>query len=218
MEDFLYIDSFSYPVTNLGPGKRFALWVQGCLLKCKGCMAISMQEKKESNKKSVTEIFSIIKEASDGLNGVTISGGEPFEQPKPLTILIKLIKEYTSLDIMVYSGYTIEELKTKDETRNLLNLIDILIDGRFDENNTNKKIWRGSDNQNFHILSKRAQKYAIYQDTEYKDKRELHLEMNNGNSFKIIGIPEREFFKELEIHCKNLGITLKNKEGGNQNL
>lgn len=211
MKEFLYIDSFSYPVTNLGPGERFALWVQGCSLRCKGCMAISMQERKESNKKSVAEVFSVIKEVSNGLDGITISGGEPFEQARPLTSLIKLIKEHTSLDIMVYSGYTIKELKSRDETQNLLNLIDILIDGRFDKNNTNKKIWRGSDNQNFHILSKRVQKYAKYQDAKYKDKRELHLEMNNGNSFKIIGIPERGFFKELKSKCRDFGFTVRNK-------
>jgi len=207
---YLYINSISYPVTNLGPGKRIVLWVEGCSLKCKGCMAISMRERRENNKKSVSEVFSMIKKASQGLDGITISGGEPFEQAKSLYELVRLIRKETDLDIMVYSGYTIEELKKQGETANkLLSLIDILVDGRFEEANTNKKLWRGSDNQRFISLSKRAKRYEKYVEAEYNGKRELHLEIS-GNSFKVVGIPERGFLKDLDKRCKELGLILTN--------
>ncbi|GFP40682.1 4Fe-4S single cluster domain-containing protein, partial [Candidatus Hakubella thermalkaliphila] len=128
MEESIYIDSISYPVTNLGPGKRVVLWVQGCTLKCNGCMAISMQERHEDAKKTVEDIFYAIRKASLGLDGITISGGEPFEQAEALLRLVRLIKEHTSLDIMVYSGYTIEDLNEQGESASkLLSLIDILI-------------------------------------------------------------------------------------------
>lgn len=205
---YLYINSISYPVTNLGPGKRIVLWVEGCSLKCKGCMAVFMQEKRESSKKTVSEIFSVIKEASQGLDGITISGGEPFEQAESLYKLVQLIRRETHLDIMIYSGYTIEELRKHTETTNkLLGMIDILVDGRFEEANTNKKLWRGSDNQRFHILSEKAKKYGQYVEAEYNEERELHFEIQD-NSFKIIGIPERGFFEELEKRCKELGLIL----------
>ncbi len=206
---YLYINSISYPVTNLGPGKRIVLWVEGCSLKCKGCMAVSMQERRESSKKSVREIFSTIKKASQGLDGITISGGEPFEQAESLYELTQLIRKETNLDIMVYSGYTIEELKEHGETANkLLSAIDILIDGRFEEAATNRKLWRGSDNQRFHILSERSQKYSHYADAEYSSKRELYIEMTDDLAFKIIGIPERGFLKDLDRRCRELGLIL----------
>lgn len=209
-EQYLYINGFSYPVTNLGPGKRIVLWVEGCSLKCKGCMAISMQEKKESHKKTVRKIFLTIKEASQELDGITISGGEPFEQAESLYELVQLIRKETHLDIMVYSGYTIEELKGQGNSANkLLRLIDILIDGRFEERNTNRKLWRGSDNQKFYILSEKAKIYQQYVDAEYNERRELHLEIADG-SFKIIGIPERGFLKDLNRRCKKLGFILTN--------
>lgn len=207
---YLYINSISYPVSNLGPGKRVVLWVEGCSLGCKGCMAVSMQERKEPSKKSVAELFSTIKEASQGLDGITISGGEPFEQAESLYKLLQLIRKETHLDIMVYSGYTIEELRRQGKVaENLLSVIDILIDGRFEEKNTNRKLWRGSDNQRFHILSERAKRYSHYADAEYNGKRELSMEMMGDHTFKIIGIPERGFFEEFNERCRKLGLILK---------
>ena len=209
MGKFIYIDSISFPVTNLGPGKRIALWVRGCSLKCVGCMAKSMQKRSETDRVHIAQSFKTIKELSPNADGITISGGEPFEQPEGLYELIKLIKNNTLLDIMVYSGYTLEELKKQGHIVNkILNMIDILVDGRFDEGNTNKKLWRGSDNQKFHILSERAKKYARYADKEYSGKRELHIEMAKDNSFKIIGIPDREFVGDLKKRCGELGLIL----------
>lgn len=205
---YLYINSISYPVTNLGPGKRIALWVEGCSLKCKNCMAVSIQERRESSKRSVEEVFSVIKGASEGLDGITISGGEPFEQAESLYELVRVIRKEMHLDIMIYSGYTIEELKERGEiANNLLGHIDILIDGRFEEENTNRKLWRGSDNQRFHILSERAKRYIQCAEAEYYGKRELHFEIND-NSLKIIGIPERRFLEDLEKRCQRLGLIL----------
>jgi anaerobic ribonucleoside-triphosphate reductase activating protein len=206
----MYINSISYSITNLGPGKRVVLWVTGCSLKCRGCMAVSMQKRNEANKKTVHDVFSAIKKGEHGLDGITISGGEPFEQAESVYELAKLIKKDTHLDIMVYSGYTIEEIRKHGEAANkMLEEIDILIDGRFEESNTNKKLWRGSDNQRFHILSKRAEKYSFCANMEYSGKRELHFEIIHDNSFKIIGIPERGFFENLYDRFNKVGLALR---------
>jgi hypothetical protein len=87
-------------------------------------------------------------------------------------------------------------------------MIDILIDGRFEEGNSNKKLWRGSDNQRFHILSERAKKYACFAEEEYKGKRELHFEISEGNSFKVVGIPNRGFMRDLEKRGRSFGLIL----------
>jgi anaerobic ribonucleoside-triphosphate reductase activating protein len=208
MEDSaLYVNSISYPVTNLGPGKRIVLWVQGCSLNCQGCMAVSMLKRREENRRSVIELSLVIKEASQGLDGITISGGEPFEQAESLYELLTLVKCETHLDIMVYSGYTMEKLiGLGPAARRLLSVIDILIDGRFEQGNTNRKLWRGSDNQKLHVLSERAERYAQYAEEEYQRERELHVEIGD-NFFKIIGIPKREFFKDFYRKCREVGFT-----------
>jgi anaerobic ribonucleoside-triphosphate reductase activating protein len=208
-DSYLYVDSISCPVTNLGPGKRIVLWLEGCSLKCNGCMAVSMQKKKEYHKRSVIELISVIKDASEGLDGITISGGEPFEQSESLFELVQLIRRETNLNILVYSGYTIEELREfGDVTNKVLEVIDILIDGRFEQQNTNKKLWRGSDNQDFHILSRLANKYSHYANAEYHGKRELSIEMIGDYIFKVIGVPERGFLEDLEKTFKKKGFLL----------
>jgi anaerobic ribonucleoside-triphosphate reductase activating protein len=205
----LYINSISYPVTNLGPGKRVVLWVEGCSLKCKGCMALSMQYQRRNSIKHVHDIFLIIKQIAQHIGGITISGGEPFEQVDSLYELLRMIRQETNLDIMVYSGFTLEELRLKGNKINrLLRLIDILVDGRFEENNTNRKIWRGSDNQRVLFLNKNSRKFRHYANIEYDLERPLFYEVSEKNQLRIIGIPERGFLKNLENKFQEKGLHL----------
>lgn len=216
VEDYLYIHSLSYPITVLGPGKRIALWFEGCSLNCPGCMAASMKTRHQHNRMTVNEIFRKIEQAAEGLDGITISGGEPFEQADALYEMVKLIRSETHLDIMVYSGYTIEELSEYSESsRQILGLIDILIDGRFEEWNSNKKMWRGSDNQRMHLLSERAQKYKCFENARYGVKRTLSFELDKSNELKIIGIPERGFIRQFEdaLLTKGMSIAGRNTNG-----
>ena len=64
------------------------------------------------------------------LDGVTISGGEPFLQIQPLLILFRLLKQQ-HIHIMIYSGYTFEEIVCDDEKKKLLSFCDVLVDGKF---------------------------------------------------------------------------------------
>jgi hypothetical protein len=110
---------------------------------------------------------------------------------------------------MIYSGYTIEELREKGGTaKKILDMIDILVDGRFEVNNTNRKIWRGSDNQRLHIMSERAKKYSAYAEKEYGGRRELFLEEGKDYSLRIIGIPERGFMNLFKRRCEAKGINV----------
>lgn len=94
------------------------------------------------------EIFAEIM-SNPNLRGVTFSGGEPFEQPAPLAALGRMCKD-TGLTLMSYSGYTLEELKAKDDpdTDELLDLLDILVDGRYEQDLRDLTLlYRGSSNQ-----------------------------------------------------------------------
>ena len=131
-----------------GPGFRFVIFVQGCPHHCHGCHNPESWSFDAGYDISVEEVFEQIK-AGEGLRGVTFSGGEPFEQVPALLELAKLVKG-AGLTLMSYSGYTLDELESRHdpETDELLSMLDILVDGRYDEKLRNLTlIYCGSENQ-----------------------------------------------------------------------
>lgn len=135
-----------------GPGIRFTIFVQGCPHRCKGC---HNPQTHDFNGGEVVTLESLLEKIKSNplLDGVTFSGGEPFYQAKPLYELALEVKKL-GMSIVVYSGYTIEDLfKMSEEEPNnfyidLLSTVDYLIDGPFklDKRNILLK-FRGSSNQ-----------------------------------------------------------------------
>lgn len=130
-----------------GPGLRFGVYVQGCSHKCPGCHNPQSHDFNDGRAMDTQEIWKIIK-ANPLLDGVTFSGGEPFEQPLPLIELGQKAKEW-DLNIWCYTGYTVEELlKGDQDKKSLLSLVDVLVDGPFlaEEKSLELK-FKGSKNQ-----------------------------------------------------------------------
>lgn len=131
-----------------GPGFRYVAFVQGCSHHCPGCHNPESWAVDAGYEITVSEVFEQIKE-NPQLTGVTLSGGEPFEQVPALLELAKLIKA-EGLHLMSYSGYTLEELEGRCDpaTDELLRLLDLLVDGRYIEAQRNLTlVYRGSENQ-----------------------------------------------------------------------
>lgn len=133
-----------------GPGIRFVVFVQGCNHKCPGCHNEHSQDFSGGKYMSISTIIEKLKE-NPLLDGVTLSGGEPFGQAD---VVSKLAEELKLLDynVMTYSGYTYEQIEEKALTDNgfsrLIENTDILIDGRFEEEERNLTLnFRGSENQ-----------------------------------------------------------------------
>ena len=114
-----------------GPGLRFTLFTQGCPHNCPGCHNPQTHDFKGGYNASIKKIFAQIK-ANPLLSGVTFSGGEPFVQAKALVPLAKMIKE-KGLELACYTGFVFEQLASDQVkgARELLNYIDVLIDGKF---------------------------------------------------------------------------------------
>jgi anaerobic ribonucleoside-triphosphate reductase activating protein len=129
-----------------GPGIRFVLFVQGCERNCPGCHNPATHDKNGGYLMTTDEIEEkIIKNPL--IDGVTFSGGEPFLQAKPLAELAKRIKA-RGLNLIVYSGYTLDELRKMPDSEELLSLSDVLIDGAFVESEKSLELrFRGSRNQ-----------------------------------------------------------------------
>ena len=107
----LYLNHEEEKTKVLGPGVRYVVWVQGCKRRCPGCINPLGQPLSENGYwKSVAALEQDILHV-EGLTGITISGGEPFLQAEALAKLVKLIKENSKLDIMIYSGYTLKQLR-----------------------------------------------------------------------------------------------------------
>lgn len=150
----MYVKRVCYPIRVLGPGKRLGIWIAGCNKRCPGCMSPELQTTESSKNISVSEIVKMFDKISDQIDGVTISGGEPFLQAGELHELVQYIEQNITEDIIVFSGYKIEELKqmNSDVVNGILDSISVLIDGEYvDELNDGIGI-RGSSNQRVHIF------------------------------------------------------------------
>lgn len=142
-----------------GPGARFALWVQGCSLRCPGCCNPRMLEASGGREVSPAELLRAIAAVRSRIEGVTFQGGEPFEQPGPLAELARAARAL-GLSVMTFSGYTLEELREAERrdpgAAALLAATDLLVDGRYErERPERERRWAGSSNQRFHFLTDR---------------------------------------------------------------
>lgn len=131
-----------------GPGIRYAVFVQGCPHHCPGCHNPQTHPFEGGRQMEPEEIFQDFRK-DPLLKGITLSGGEPFCQSGPLAKLAQLVHG-AGRDVVVYTGYTWEELAAKEDpdVQALLSQADLLIDGPFLLERRNLELsFRGSENQ-----------------------------------------------------------------------
>ncbi len=129
-----------------GKGLRFTVFTQGCPHNCPGCHNPETHSFDSGNEITVDELFEKIKQ-NPLLDGVTFSGGEPMCQAEALTKLAEKCKKI-GLDIWIYSGFTFEEITADSKMKKLLECADVLVDGKFHENERSLDLlFRGSTNQ-----------------------------------------------------------------------
>ncbi|MHC1695033.1 MAG: anaerobic ribonucleoside-triphosphate reductase activating protein [Eubacteriales bacterium] len=139
-----------------GPGIRFTVFVQGCPHHCEDCHNPHTHDFDAGTEYTVDELFQAIKR-SRLINGVTLSGGEPFCQAQALSLLAEKVK-MIRLSIITYTGFVFEDLvqmaKCDEGVHNLLKYTDYLIDGRFEKDKKDLSLlYRGSSNQRILDLS-----------------------------------------------------------------
>jgi anaerobic ribonucleoside-triphosphate reductase activating protein len=183
------ISTWSNATTTEGPGTRYALWVQGCSLRCRGCTNPNMFDPRRGIESEVQEIVNSIESAQQesSIEGITLLGGEPFEQPSALAEIAQAAHQ-RGLSVMVFSGYTLEEIRSSNHlgVQRLLEATDLLVDGRFEQDLlSHTRRWIGSTNQRVHYLSAR---YAAH-DMPEDSVQSIQIRMV-GDQIEVTGWPE----------------------------
>ena len=162
-----------------GPGVRVSLFVSGCNHHCKGCFnkeSWDFNYGKDFTNATIDEIIDLLK--PDYVSGLSLLGGEPFEfiNQQGLLPLLKRVKEiYPKKTIWAYSGFLYEELRKMpyEETKKILNLIDVLVDGKFVEDLKDPMLYfRGSSNQRIIDIkkTKKVKKIVLHEKNTRREK------------------------------------------------
>ncbi len=172
-----------------GPGERFVLWLQGCPLRCEGCWNPDTWDFTTRTLMTIGDLADRVLQTK-GIEGITLTGGEPTIQAEALIPLLERLRE-TELSVMLYSGFNLEELHWP-AARQLLALADLAVLGRFvlSERDLNLR-WRGSRNQQLLLISER---YANIDINSERSTFEIHLD--NTGCTVLTGFPDDAWLED----------------------
>lgn len=187
----LRVSSMSECSSIYGPGSRYVIWVQGCSLGCVGCWNKELWPADGGSEIRVDELISNITQV-DGIEGITILGGEPLEQAPSMLELVRGVRSF-GLTVMLYSGYEESELDTIQTA--CVESSDIVILGRYVAALRDTSLrWRGSSNQEVRLVSE------AYAGLEIEEANEVEITITPEGRISMVGYPNaalRRAIKEL---------------------
>jgi anaerobic ribonucleoside-triphosphate reductase activating protein len=205
----LRLNRVHYPVTVLGYGRRAGLWLQGCGIGCAGCVSLDTWAPDPDTEVEVATVLDWLRGLPDDVDGVTISGGEPFDQPVALRELLVALHDWRSsrdrpIDLLCYSGRSRTALRAR--FGDLLGLLDVLIPGPFIAAQAPGLKWRGSANQELVPLTPLGHdRYDADVDTPAGTTR---IQVStDGDRIYQIGVPAPGDLDALEAALARRGLT-----------
>lgn len=207
------LNRLHFPVTALGPGRRLGVWLQGCGIGCPGCLSRDTWARDEQSLVDVSMILDWCR-AQEGArpDGVTISGGEPFEQPEALGVLLDGLTSWRQeaalpMDFLCYSGLPMARLRR--DFGGLLSKLDAVIPEPFVRTRPTDQLWRGSSNQVLVPLSETGrERYGQFVQGQPAEKRNFQVQVESGRLW-FIGVPSQGDMEKLEEACAARGITME---------
>lgn len=201
------IHRIHYPVTVLGPGRRIGIWLQGCSLACPGCASSRTWDSHAGESVNETALAGQCRcWLKEGIDGITITGGEPFEQAASLELFLDAIQDWRRIekvDVLCYSGMPLKVIEQKFSK--LLSRLDAIIPEPYLKDLPTRSVWRGSGNQPLVLLSALAQeRYASLPSGAPASQ----LVMINQKA-QLIGIPREEEMTKMQKLAAERGFTLQ---------
>jgi len=188
-----------------GPGRRAALWVQGCPIRCPGCFNKDTWSFSGGLNQSVGEVFEMIQDGPP-VEGVSFLGGEPFSFAAPLAELARMCRDQ-GLSVLTFSGHSRETLQKslRSSWQKLLHETDLLLAGPFLEDRIDlTRPWVGSENQEFVFLTER---YSHLRPILTKLPNQLEAHIGEDGSLSLNGLARAEEIAELETELLRLGLN-----------
>ena len=212
------INKAHFPVTTLGYGRRLGLWVQGCSIGCKGCVSRDTWDAGGGWEVDAADVVTWC-EARRGqrIDGITISGGEPFEQPEALTALLDRLDAWrrkieSPFDILCYSGLPLRRIERRHAE--ILGRLDVLIpepyvERRADAGAAPGSRWRGSSNQPLVPLTALGRnRYGGGESSRTEDAPRIQVSIEHG-ALWFIGIPRPGDMDKMENRVRARGVVLE---------
>jgi anaerobic ribonucleoside-triphosphate reductase activating protein len=203
----LKIARFQYPITVLGPGRRVGIWFQGCTIGCSGCMSKDTWDSNAGEQIDVKFLCDLVVAAAkdENLDGITISGGEPFQQPEALLELcVELKRALPTADILVYSGLSMGILRRKHLA--VLKVIDAVIAEPFVASRPTELPWQGSSNQRLELLSTRGKERYSNSASEHNARLQVSVD---EEGVWVAGIPRRGDLDRMRTRLLEKGLNLE---------
>lgn len=180
-----------FPVTTLGPGRRVGVWFQGCSLRCPGCISVDTWEHGRGLT-SVEQVLASLAEWAPLADGLTVSGGEPFEQPEALRALLVGWRALSPTPVLTFTGLEFDGVR--DWLREHPDLIDALITGPYRRDLSQTLALRGSDNQCLHVLTPEGASFEAYNRQRGAEDRRLDVMFDADGGAWFAGIPDHGDF------------------------
>ena len=165
-----------------GNGCRYIIWLQGCRFYCKACWNKQTWHFKKNKILSIDQILNDIKKQPN-LQGITLTGGEPLLQANELIKLIQLIKQQTSLELHIFTGFEQAENKTANQQK-LINFADTIVFGRFDTN---------IENNNQQVINQKSKSSWQFNNTD------IEIEIDEDLNIVLTGYPTDKLINQIKI-------------------
>lgn len=208
----IMVNDMAFPVRVLGPGCRVVIWMHGCSLQCPGCMSPHTWTETGGSHLLVGSVVDAVRGLlTEGVDGITVSGGEPTEQPEALIALLSLLRGLPGgrdRDLFVYTGRSLAWCKTGG--RQLFADADAVMAGRYDRRRTADKPLRGSDNQTLWLPTELGA--TRFKSDQLPSARAVELHDRDGRLL-LVGIPGPGDLAMVAGSARSRGLTAQTHMG-----
>jgi anaerobic ribonucleoside-triphosphate reductase activating protein len=205
----LTVSRFQRCTRALGPGVRCVVWFHGCSFNCPGCIAAEMNSSTEFLSLSASRLADAVM-AIPEIEGVTLSGGDPFDQNlEGLSAFLEHVRTRSKLSTMCYTGRTLSQLRfgvNASINEHILSMIDVLVDGLYVDALNDGIAWRGSSNQQVHFLTSRYRHLSSLIGSSHD--RVVEVSLDSSARLHITGIPPSRFMERLSGGLLTRGLSM----------